>query len=58
MHPNHDQLMLDLYASSVNPSYGLHVDDSFDDTMLETNREVWECMHTDIFSVENENGGT
>ena len=47
MYPNHDQLMLDLYASSINPSYGLHIDDSFDDTLHGAHLEVWERMHLD-----------
>lgn len=59
MYPNHDQLMLDLYASSINPSYGLHIDDSFDDTLHGAHREVWERMHLDNTRVEDvNNGGT
>lgn len=59
MYPNHDQLMLDLYASSINPSYGLHIDDSFDDTLHGTHREVWERLHLDnMNSEEKQNGGT
>ena len=58
MYPNHDQLMLDLYASSIDPSYGLHIDDSFDDTLHGTHREVWERMHLDNSREDSKNGGT
>lgn len=59
MYPYHDQLMLDLYASSINPSYGLHIDDSFDDTLQITHREVWERMHSDNSrKEEQQDGGT
>lgn len=47
MYPNHAELMLDLYASSVNPSYCLHIEDSFDDTLQGTHREVWERLQLD-----------
>ncbi len=47
MYPNHAELMLDLYASSVNPSYCLHIEDSFDDTLQGTHREVWERLQSD-----------
>ncbi len=59
MHLNHAQLMLDLYASSINPSYCLHVEDSFDDTLQGTHREVWERIQSDN-SIEEEikTGGT
>lgn len=59
MYPNHDQLMLDLYASSINPSYGLHIDDSFDDALHGAHREVWERMHLDNSREgDSKNGGT
>ncbi|KDN56893.1 hypothetical protein DI14_11260 [Exiguobacterium sp. AB2] len=59
MHLNHAQLMLDLYASSINPSYCLHVEDSFDDTLQRAHREVWERIQSDN-SIEEEikTGGT
>lgn len=59
MHLNHAQLMLDLYASSINPSYCLHVEDSLDDTLQGTHREVWERIQSDN-SIEEEikTGGT
>ncbi len=59
MHLNHAQLMLDLYASSINPSYCLHVEDSFDDTLQGAHREVWERIQSDN-SIEEEikTGGT
>lgn len=47
MYPNHAELMLDLYASSVNPSYCLHIEDSFDETLQGTHREVWERLQLD-----------
>lgn len=47
MYLNHAELMLDLYASSVNPSYCLHIEDSFDDTLQGTHREVWERLQSD-----------
>ena len=59
MHLNHAQLMLDLYASSINPSYCLHVEDSFDDTLQRAHREVWERMHLDNSREgDSKNGGT
>ncbi|TCI26871.1 hypothetical protein EVJ27_09145 [Exiguobacterium sp. SH3S2] len=58
MYPNHAQLMLDLYASSINPSYCLHIDDSFDDTLKGTHREVWERMQLDnAIEEETQTGG-
>ncbi len=59
MHLNHAQFMLDLYASSINPSYCLHVEDSFDDTLQGAHREVWERIQSDN-SIEEEikTGGT
>ncbi|MFN4213371.1 hypothetical protein [Exiguobacterium sp.] len=51
--------MLDLYASSINPSYCLHVEDSFDETLQGTHREVWERMQLDNnIEEEIQNGGT
>ncbi|MCT4776733.1 MULTISPECIES: hypothetical protein [Exiguobacterium] len=47
MYPNHAELMLDLYASSVNPSHGLHIEDSIDDSLQGTHREVWERLQLD-----------
>lgn len=47
MYPNHAELMLDLYASSINPSYCLHIDDSLDDSLQDTHREVWERLQLD-----------
>ncbi|WP_214837193.1 hypothetical protein [Exiguobacterium sp. s36] len=53
MYLNHAELILDLYASSINPSHYLHIEDSFDDTLQGTHREVWERLQLDN-SIEQE----
>ena len=47
MYPNQNQLLLDLYASSINPSFGFHMEETFDETLHATHREVWERLQWD-----------